>query len=133
MSRPVRMTWRGPALAIALMVGCSSPTDPGIQPQVNNAPDNFQYQVSNVKNFTGTKVYTWQVTGTKASVNQATTVTAGTITLVIRDAAGAEVYNQSLAVNGTLDTVAGTMGTWTIRVQYTNATGTVNFRVQKHP
>ena len=133
MSRPVRMTWRGPALAIALMVGCSSPTDPGIQPQVNNAPDNFQYQVSNVKNFTGTRVYTWQVTGTKASVNQATTVTAGTITLVIRDAAGAEVYNQSLAVNGTLDTVAGTTGTWTIRVQYTNATGTVNFRVQKHP
>ena len=133
MSRPVRMTWRGPALAIALMVACSSPTDPGIQPQVNNAPDNFQYQVSNVKNFTGTRVYTWQVTGTKASVNQATTVTAGTITLVIRDAAGAEVYNQSLAVNGTLDTVAGTMGTWTIRVQYTNATGTVNFRVQKHP
>jgi hypothetical protein len=47
-------------------------------------PDNFQYQVSNVKNFTGTRVYTWQVTGTKASVNQATTVTAGTITLVIR-------------------------------------------------
>ena len=60
-------------------------------------------------------------------------MTAGTITLVIRDAAGAEVYNQSLAVNGTLDTVAGTTGTWTIRVQYTNATGTVNFRVQKHP
>ena len=133
MSSPVRMTWRGPALAIALIVGCSSPTDPGIQPQVNNATDNFQYQVSNVKNFTGTRVYTWQITGTKASVNQATTVTTGTITLVILDAAGAEVYNQSLAVNGTLDTTAGTTGAWTIRVQYTNATGTVNFRVQKHP
>ncbi len=133
MSSPVRMTWRAPALAIALMVGCSSPTDPGIQPQVNNATDNFQYQVSNVKNFTGTRVYTWQITGTKASVNQATTVTAGTITLVIQDATGAEVYNQSLAVNGTLDTAAGATGAWTIRVQYTNATGTVNFRVQKHP
>ena len=60
MSSPVRMTWRGPALAIALIVGCSSPTDPGIQ-QVNNVTDNFQYQVSNVKNFTGTRVYTWQL------------------------------------------------------------------------
>jgi len=133
MSTPIRMTWRGPALAIALIVGCSSPTDPGVQPQVNNATDNFQYQVSNVKNFTGSRVYTWQVTGTKASVNQATTLTAGTVTLLIRDAAGADVYNQSLAVNGTLDTAAGTTGAWTIRVQYTNATGTVNFRVQKHP
>jgi hypothetical protein len=133
MSTPIRMTWRGPALAIALIVGCSSPTDPGVQPQVNNATDNFQYQVSNVKNFTGSRVYTWQVTGTKASVNQATTLTAGTVTLLIRDAVGAEVYNQSLAVNGTLDTAAGTTGAWTIRVQYTNATGTVNFRVQKHP
>ena len=133
MSTPIRMTWRGPALAMALIVGCSSPTDPGVQPQVNNATDNFQYQVSNVKNFTGSRVYTWQVTGTKASVNQATTLTAGTVTLLIRDAVGAEVYNQSLAVNGTLDTAAGTTGAWTIRVQYTNATGTVNFRVQKHP
>ena len=133
MSTPIRMTWRGPALAMALIVGCSSPTDPGVQPQVNNATDNFQYQVSNVKNFTGSRVYTWQVTGTKASVNQATTLTAGTVTLLIRDAAGADVYNQSLAVNGTLDTAAGTTGAWTIRVQYTNATGTVNFRVQKHP
>ena len=133
MSTPIRMTWRGPALAIALIVGCSSPTDPGVQPQVNNATDNFQYQVSNVKNFTGSRVYTWQVTGTKASVNQATTLTAGTVTLLIRDAVGAEVYNQSLAVNGTLDTAAGTTGAWTIRVQYTNATGTVNFRVQQHP
>ena len=133
MSTPIRMTWRGPALANALIVGCSSPTDPGVQPQVNNATDNFQYQVSNVKNFTGSRVYTWQVTGTKASVNQATTLTAGTVTLLIRDAVGAEVYNQSLAVNGTLDTAAGTTGAWTIRVQYTNATGTVNFRVQKHP
>ena len=133
MSTPIRMTWRGPALAIALIVGCSSPTDPGVQPQVNNATDNFQYQVSNVKNFTGSRVYTWQVTGTKASVNQATTLTAGTVTLLIRDAVGAEVYNQSLAVNGTLDTAAGTTGAWTIRVQYTNATGTVNFRVQKKP
>jgi hypothetical protein len=133
MSSTVRKMWLLPALAIAAVVACSSSTEPGIQPQVSNVTDNFQYQVSNVKNFTGTKVYTWQITGTQASVNQATTVTAGAITLVIKDAADAEVYNQSLAVNGTLDTAAGTTGAWTIRVQYTNATGTVNFRVQKKP
>jgi len=120
-------------LAIAAVVACSSSTEPGIQPQVNNVTDNFQYQVSNVKNFTGTKVYTWQIPGPQASVNQATTVTAGAIALVIKDAADVEVYNQSLAVNGTLDTAVGTTGAWTIRVQYTNATGTVNFRVQKKP
>jgi len=77
MSSTVRKTWLVPALAIAAVLACSSSTEPGIQPQVNNVTDNFQYQVSNVKNFTGTKVYTWQITGTQASVNQATTVTAG--------------------------------------------------------
>ena len=66
-------------------------------------------------------------------MNQATTVTAGSITLVVEDATGAEVYNQSLAVNGTLETATGTTGAWTIRIIYTNASGTVNFRVQKHP
>ena len=127
-----RMGWLVPAVAAAAILGCSSATSPGSQPQVTNAPDNFQYQVSTVQAFTGTRTYQWQNTGAKATVNQATTVTSGSIVLVIKDASGTELYNQSLAVNGTVDTGSGTAGLWTIRVVYTNATGTVNFRVQKH-
>ena len=48
-----RMRWLAPAVAVAAVLGCSSATEPGIQPQVTNATDNFQYQVSNVQNFTG--------------------------------------------------------------------------------
>ena len=120
-------------LALAVALGCSSSSGPGIQPEITNVTDNFQYQVSAVDGYTGTLTYYWQHTGTVASVNQATTVTAGTMTLVIRDANNVEVYNQSLATNGTLDTSAGSAGQWRIIVTYTNASGTVNFRVQKKP
>ena len=133
MRSPGGMAWLVVGLAVTAGVGCSSSTEPGIQPQITNATDNFQYQVSNVQNFTGTQNYNWQHTGTKADVNQATTVTAGSMVLIIKDAAGVEVYNQSLAVNGTVETGVGTAGMWSIKVVYSDASGTVNFRVQKHP
>ena len=119
-------------LGLAAATGCgSSPTGPGIQPQVTNSPDNFQYQATSVTNYTGTLSYTWQNSGTLANVNQATTVTGGTATLVILDANGAQVYSRSLADNGTFPTTAGVAGAWTIRIVYSGASATVNFRAQK--
>jgi hypothetical protein len=85
------------------------------------------------RNYTNTLQYTWRNTGTVADVNQATTVTAGTITLTVRDAEGTEVYSRSLAENGTFVTASGTAGDWTIRVAFNVASGTLNFRVQKRP
>lgn len=123
----------GPILGILLLAGCGkAPTVPGIQPQINNAPDNFQYQTSNVRNYTGSATYSWSNSGTNATINQATTITGGSITLTIRDAAGTQVYSNSLASNGTFTTSpAGVAGTWSIQVDYAAASGTVNFRVQK--
>ena len=116
----------------ALLAGCGdSPTAPGIQPQIANNPDNFQYQTSNVSKYSGSATYTWQNTGVAANVNQATTVTAGSISLVITDAAGTQVYSRSLADNGTYVTTDGVAGAWKIQVSYSGASGTVNFRVQK--
>src|SRR5512134_635312 len=122
------------ALATCLALsGCGSdpPTSPGIQPQISNLPDDFSYQVSSVANFSGTAPYTWQNTGISANINQSTTVTAGSMTLVITDAVGTQVYSRSLADNGTFVTADGVAGTWTIRVTYASASGTVNFRAQK--
>ena len=114
------------------VTGCgSSPTGPGIQPQITNSPDNFQYQATSVTNYTGTLSYTWQNSGTLANVNQATTVTAGTATLVILDGNGTQVYSRSLADNGTFATASGVAGAWTIRIVYSGASATVNFRAQK--
>ena len=122
------------ALAALAVISCGdddSPTGPGIQPQITNMPDDFAYQVSSVTNYTGVLSYSWRNTGAQANVNQATTVTAGSLTLSIRDAAGTEVYARSLADNGTFVTSAGDTGMWSIRVIYSGMSGTVNFRAQK--
>jgi len=128
-----RVLTAGVVAASLAMAGCGkdAPTAPGIQPQIANLPDDFSYQISSVTNFTGANVYTWQNTGVAANVNQATTVTAGTMTLTITDANGTAVYSRSLSDNGTFVTANGVAGTWHLRVTYTGASGTVNFRVQK--
>lgn len=73
----------------ALATGCGeSATSPGTGLEVNNAVDTFQYQVTNVRKYTHETTYAWQTTGAVASVNQATTVTRGSVTLVLLDATG---------------------------------------------
>jgi hypothetical protein len=123
----------GVLASLLAFAGCGDdpPTSPGIQPQIANLTDDFSYQVSNVGNFSGTATYSWQNTGIAANINQATTVTSGAVTLVILDANGTQVYSRSLSENGTFVTADGVAGTWTIRLTYTNATTTVNFRAQK--
>ncbi len=119
------------SLALSGCGGGKSTTAPGIQPQIVNSPDDFSYQVSSVNNFSGSAPYTWQNTGIAANINQATTVTAGNMTLVITDAVGTQVYSRPLSDNGTFVTADGVAGTWTIRISYSAAGGTVNFRAQK--
>jgi hypothetical protein len=119
------------AACTTLVAGCDSTTSPGVNPEITNVADNFQYQVTGIRIYTHTTDYTWQNTGTTANVNQSAAITGGTATLVILDAVGAQVYSKSLAENGTFVTAAGTAGSWTIRVTYASASATVNFRVQK--
>lgn len=113
--------------------GCGSTksTAPGIQPQIANLPDDFSYQVTSVNHFTGTYTYSWPNSGIAANVNQSTTVTGGTMQLTILDGAGTQVYSHPLTDNGTFVSADGVAGTWTIRMVYTGASGTVNFRAQK--
>ena len=128
-----RVATAGALAACLALSGCGTdpPTSPGIQPQIANLTDDFSYQVSNVANFTGAAPYSWQNTGISANINQSTTVTSGGMTLVITDANGTQVYSRSLSDNGTFVTADGVAGTWTIRITYTGASGTVNFRAQK--
>ena len=132
--RKLVMLWFCPVVAtVALIVGCSSSTGPGIQPEITNTVDNFQYQVTSLRHYSHETSYVWQNTGVQANVNQATTITSGTATLVILDDVGTQVYSRSLEDNGTFVTAVGTPGSWTIRVTYSHASATVNFRVQKRP
>ena len=118
-------------VGVALVAACDDTTSPGVQPEISNVVDNFQYQVTDIRNYSHVDNYTWQNTGTTANVNQSTTITGGTATLVILDDDGVQVYSRSLGENGTFVTTAGASGSWTIRVTYAAASATVNFRVQK--
>lgn len=116
-----------------LVVGCSSGNviGPNNQPEVTNLTDSFQFQATGLDNITQTLSYTWQNTGTVANVDQSGTLTGGSATLVIRDAAATQVYSRNLGETGTFATTTGTQGAWSVQVVLTNASGTVNFRAQK--
>jgi len=121
------------ALVIAAGLACKDSAAPlaPYEPQINNIADDFQFQASGVTNLTWTYEYRWVSTGDSATVNQATTATGGSAVLTIRDGTGAQLYSQSLTANGTFGMTKGIQGNWYVRVQFTNYSGTVNFRVQK--
>lgn len=132
-----RMPWTGrsivPAILCAMVLGvaCGTPTSPGVQPEIVNTPDSFEYQVSSIVNYSGTSSYSWANTGTTANINISSTEPSGGGTLVVRDASDAVVFSHSLGDNGTFATGTGTPGTWKIDVIYDAFSGTVNFRAEK--
>ena len=119
--------------ALVLVAACGDgPTAPGIQPQITNLTDSFSYQVSSIQGFTGTYTYTWQNTGTLARITHASDAGAtGTATVVVRDAAGTQVYSGQMVSSGQPSSApAGVAGAWTINVVYSNYSNTqVNFAV----
>jgi hypothetical protein len=129
------LTWMGGFLLLFL-AGCGGSNNSALnsqfQPQVANAQDTFAFQSTGVTGVTQNLHYAWQTTGTAASINQASTVTAGTATLIISDVNGKVVYTGNLASNGTFTSAAGAgPGTWSIDVVLSGYSGTLNFRVQK--
>lgn len=120
-------------LALALLAACDTrvPTEPVYQPQIVNIRNDFAYQVTGLDAFTSDVVYSWQSDGTAAAVLQAPNVLTGTATLFIADGSGAQVYQRSLAENGTFTTATGTAGTWTVRLKFTEASGDAAFRITK--
>lgn len=112
------------------LAGCNDPLAP-FEPEITSATDNFQFQATGVTAVTSTLSYTWANTGTRATVNHSTTVTAGTAELTIRDASGTVVYSKALVPSLNEPTAVGGPGSWTIQLRLTNYSGTLNFRVQK--
>ncbi len=119
----------------ATFAACSSTSanliGPSNQLQVTDTTNNYQFQVSALSGVTQTLKYNWLNTSDSASVNQASTLTAGSAMLTILDSTGTQLYQASLVNNGTFKTLAGHAGTWQIQVVLSGASGTLNFRVQK--
>ena len=130
-SRPRRVGRAVGVGAMLLTLACGNDSLAPFEPEIGNAPDSFQFQVTALRDVTVTREYRWQHAGTVANVNQATALSAGSALLVVRDAVGTEVYRRGLTENGTFQTAAGTPGEWRIRLELARASGAVNFRVQR--
>jgi hypothetical protein len=128
----LRRARRLAAAALLLAAACEDPLAP-FEPEIGNAPDNFQFQVTALRDVSATREWDWQHSGMVANVNQSTALTAGSATLVILDAEGTEVYRKALTENGTFQTASGLPGEWHIQVQLSHASGAANFRVQRRP
>lgn len=120
--------WMMTILAAAAM-GCGTTDPSGFE--VSNVQDNFALQTLAMTRTTRTSRYTWQNSGTRATVNHSTTTSAGTATLVVKDAAGTTVYTKGLVPSLNEPTSVGTAGAWTVELVFSGYSGTVNFRVQK--
>jgi hypothetical protein len=119
-------------LALTLvLVGCKDDPLAPFQPEVLNTVDSFEMQATELSQVSTSLSYGWENTGTTANVNQATVLSAGNATLVLRDAMGTTVYTKDLTENGTFVTAAGEPGTWTVLVQLSACSGTLNFRSEK--
>lgn len=131
----ILMIVTGLVLVIGLVSCQDNPLAPNplapFEPEVLNNVDSFALQATGVDGVSTTLQYNWENTGTAANVNQASVLSAGGATLLLRDASGTMVYSRDLAENGTFVSSAGTSGTWTIEVQFSNCSGDVNFRSEK--
>ena len=123
------------ALAVSITGACDTriPSVPQLQPQVVNLRNSFNFQATNLLGVFEDVTYRWQIDGTTATVDQSPTALLGAATVFVSDARGVQVYQRSLAENGTFTTTTGVPGTWTIRLHFEDASGDVAVQLNKQP
>lgn len=126
-----------PALALAALVlwtaacGGDNALAPAYEPQVVNTPNvAFSFQATGLQDVDDVVNYTWSASSGSVIIHPATATSSGTITLRIRDALGATIYEGTVPPSGDITPPAGAGGAWRIRVTLVNYTGTINFAVQ---
>ena len=112
-----------------------SKSPPGPEPMLDNQPDQFDIGYGPLENHTETLQYTWQNSRANAEVygnsSDVTVTVQGTLTLIILDGAGVEVYRSNLTGESAhAYTGTGTPGSWTIRLEMSNFTGATWFVVR---
>ena len=117
--------------AVGVVLACGDDPLGPFQPEVANAPDNFQAQATDVTGVSATRTYSWPNTGTRATINHSTTTSEGSARVVIRDAGGTIVYEKALSPSLNEPTATGAAGLWSIELRLSTYSGTLNFRAQK--
>jgi len=137
MARQVRLYWVLLVIAGIIAAGCSGsktttpPPLSNFQPEIINTQDNFQFQATALTDVATTVAYNWDNTGTRATVNHSSAISAGSTVLQIYDADNTLVYSDSLKASATDQTAVGTTGLWRVRVTLYQVDGTLNFRAEK--
>jgi hypothetical protein len=123
-------TLTGVIAVVMLAAACSESTAPTFELAVSNNPDDFIAQSGTVLNESLDREYTWQNSGTRATVTHATTLDGGIARIVIRDASNFIVYDSALLAAASEQTQAGAAGSWRIEILLSAFSGSVNVRVQ---
>lgn len=114
-----------------LIAGCSSDnTLAPFEPEIVTQADTFQFQITDATDVTTTETYSWKNPASKAVIDHSTSLTGGSASVVIRDAAGVAVYSSDLKASGTEESQAGQTGTWTVALSFTDFDGSANIRVE---
>jgi hypothetical protein len=124
---------RGAALLCAwllLGMGCASTHPAGNDFQVTNRSDFFEFKIGTAKTLTMSQNYAWWNPDSSATVRQGSDIQGGEALLEIRDADGAVVHSKNLREQGTMVSLKGKPGMWSVKVTLDNATGSVRFQVE---
>ncbi len=118
---------------LSLLVSCTKDNNSlaAFQPEITNAPDNFQLQATNVKDVTTTIDYNWTNSGSSATLNKSGVLSSGAAKVLLIDKNGTTVLTSDLKVTGDETATIGVSGIWKIRLELSSYNGTLNFRVQK--
>ncbi len=120
-----RVRWSGMTLLAALSgAACANDAVSGAQIEVHTDADAFQYQVIAISSTTVARTYSWQNSGSQASIDLTTASGGGMIHLQIRDAANTIIYDADLPANVQTTTAPGTAGGWRVSVNLTGFAGT---------
>jgi len=124
--------WRAAAAASVLLafgLGCSNPAEtlgPNNHVDVTNLVGHFELAADNIQNVTTTLTYAWQNPGVYAAIQHLSFMPHGTTLLIIKDAAGTEVYNGKLLYELNDRTLDGTPGAWTVTFSLDKSVGQID-------
>lgn len=115
---------------LMLGAGCASTHTAGNDFQVTNRSDFFEFKIGTAKTFTMSQNYAWWNPDSSAAVRQDSGIQSGEALVEIRDADGVVVHLKNLREQGTMVSLKGKPGMWSVKVTLDKASGLVRFQVE---
>jgi hypothetical protein len=116
---------------VLLGAGCAGSTHTaGNDFQVTNRSDFFEFKIGSAKTFTMSQSYAWWNPDSSAAVRQDSGIQGGEALVEIRDADGVVVHSKNLSEQGTMVSLKGKPGMWSVKVTLDKASGLVRFQVE---